>query len=275
MKKKLLGLGAVAVCLALAGGCGSSDEPPASSPEGGAPTSRPDSSGVDASDPGPIDSGMRDTSALVDSSVLMDSSAVDAGNDTGAQGDAGDGGPKTGALTFRGCAALTPCGGAVPGTWDFTGGCLEDPLASFRAACPGLVERSARGTLQGSVAFTGGSASGAVSRTLQISVVADVTFPSSCVAPATCTLVPLLIGGYLPGATATCSGTTSCLCTITYNRSENASTTYTTAGNSIAFANGETFDYCITGARMQYRQTATAPGQPADLTAGLLSLERR
>jgi hypothetical protein len=204
-----------------------------------------------------------------------DSGPIDAGTDAEPPGDAGDAGPKTGVLTFRGCGALAACGGAVPGTWDFTGGCLEDPLAAFRAACPGLVERNTRGTVQGNLVFSGTNASGPVSRTLQINVVADVTFPSSCVAPATCGLVPLVIGSRLPGATATCTGTTSCVCTITYGRTENTSTTYTAAGNTLTFANGEAFDYCITGPRMQYRQTARAPGQPAEFTAGLLSLEKR
>lgn len=68
---------------------------------------------------------------------------------------------------------------------------------------------------EGNLVFSGTNASGPVSRTLQINVVADVTFPSSCVAPATCGLVPLVIGSRLPGATATCTGTTSCVCTIT------------------------------------------------------------
>ncbi len=277
MKKKGFGLAAVLVCVGLANACGGSVDLGTSAEAGPDPLDATVADTREPSETGPVDAARSDATPTPDASVDAGRDAtVDASGDAGdASVDAADAGPGTGALTFRGCGALAACGGAVPGTWDFSGGCLENPLGAFTAQCPGLVERGLRGTLVGNMSFTGTNTAGAVTRTLQLSVVADVTFPSTCIAPASCALLPLVIGSQLPGATASCTGTSSCVCTLTYTRNENVSTTYVTAGNSMTFGNGEAHNYCVTGGQLRTKQTVAGPGQPAALTDGVFTLQKR
>jgi hypothetical protein len=246
--KKLVVLGSVTLSLLLAYGCsgGTSDVGPGTGGDGGG-------TGTEGGSTTTTDSG---TSSTADSGKATDSGSS---ADTG---PADSGSVLTGAaLKFHGCPAFAPCGGVVAGNWEFTGGCIEDPLAAFKAQCASLVEKSLAGSIKGTVMFTPASATtGTLTRSATVGFVADVEFAASCSGGFGCAAVPLGIGSFVPGATATCSGTTTCACKITVTNGDSLSSGYTLAGNTVNVSNGEAYDYCITGTNLKYRQTKGPDG---------------
>ncbi len=244
--KKLVVLGSVALSLALAYGCsgGTSDVGPSTGGDGG---------GADGGSTSTTDSGT--------------SSTADSGNKPADSGSTSDTGPAdsgsvlTGAaLKFHSCPPFAACGGNPQGTWEFTGGCLEDPLAAFKAQCASLVEKNLQGTIKGSVMFTGTATAGTLTRNATVGFVADVEFAASCAGGFGCAAVPLGIGSFVPGATATCTGAATCACKISVTNTDSLSSGYTVAGNSIRVSNGEVYEHCITGSNLKYKQTAGPDG---------------
>ena len=110
---------------------------------------------------------------------------------------------------------------------------------------------------KGTLVFEGAN----LKRTVTATTTAKVTLPASCTMSQPCSLVQLGLG--LPPPTgpgfesATCtnsaSGAGACDCDVVKRIADTSTTTYTLAGNTITTADSKTYDYCVTGSKMTYR----------------------
>lgn len=231
---------------------------------GGATSSTPPGADAGASS---SSSGGSSTSSGGSSSGGSSSGASGSSSSSGSSsgGDAGDGGGSSSggaALSFGPCAAFAPCTDPVDGTYAVTGGCIDDPLAPFRGACPGLVQKSLTGTVAGTVAFAGGMMTRNVSSTLS----AKITLPAECTQGAPCAFVGPFIQNQVPGSTASCTGASACDCDVKITVTDNVADTYTQTASSVATGAGDTFDVCKTGKILEYTQTGGAQPRPGSYT---------
>ncbi len=161
------------------------------------------------------------------------------------------------------CAALTACGGLPSGTWDYQAGCVEDVFAEVREQCPALDTSGMDVSVKGSLFFVGAS----VSRDATLSVSGSLVFPSSCALGECSTLGSLLkTKGY---STASCSGTTTCTCSVEKTDVTKTTATFTTSGDQITLGSGETYSFCIAGDTLRYE------GRSAGSEVGVWTLARR
>ena len=164
------------------------------------------------------------------------------------------------------CAASQPCGGALPGLWHYGSVCVEDAIFSrLQQICGGatqtqILERS--GTARGAVFFDATqmarSVSGRVDFTLS-------TTNSNCVTGfmgfGGCSNLAALAGN--AGVMGTCAlelpdggaSSSTCTCHLRFPFNDQATDTYTTAGNVITTAGNRTFEYCVQGTTMTYEET--------------------
>lgn len=211
--------------------------------------------------------------ASADAESIPDASTTaDAGNPFPDAGPLGDPPwvPIT-VLTTGTCPVLTPCGGDVTGTWDVSGACIEVPIESALAACPGAMITRREGRGRGRVIF--GTSPMIARRIAQSEAVVEMFVPALCATP---------LGG-CPGlqtllqrvnAAATCSPTpaSDCNCSAGANFTINDTDTYSTMNNEITSASSsKRWAYCIAENTLRYRDTS--PSEPRE--PGTISLTRR
>lgn len=164
------------------------------------------------------------------------------------------------------CPALVPCGGDEKGLWNITGGCVTEAIFDqAKGICPTLVEKDVKFEARGSVNADGAN----IERKVEIKFSASFDVPVECKSAnpigTTCKAAEsaLKLGGL---KTATCTDAAAgggCVCDVTNELSESTQDTYTTAGNTLTSANPtRTFDYCVDGAKITYKET-TADAVPA------------
>jgi hypothetical protein len=158
------------------------------------------------------------------------------------------------------CGALTPCGGALEGTWQVSGGCVAfTQVNTLRSACPGATI-SGTGTARGRVTFAGGT----MTRDIDIDWRGSVGIPGSCaVIAGGCGGVESTIRRFVPGATVSCPGDGSggCACSLSIVSTITGSSAYLIDGNQIVRDDRRRWNYCVTDASMEYRETTGAePG---------------
>ena len=85
---------------------------------------------------------------------------------------------------------------------------------------------------------------------------------------APCSFVGPFIQNQVKGSTATCAGASACDCDITVPATDTSSDTFTQTGSALTTGNGDTYDVCKTGKKLQYTQTGGAAVTPGiyDLT---------
>lgn len=160
-------------------------------------------------------------------------------------------------ITFGACPAFAPCGGDEKGTWKVTGGCLsEEVLADAKAACAGFTTSNEVIKAKGIVTTDGTN----VVRQTQVKFSANAHIPASCAAQAggNCQLVALGAQtqfGFDKATCATADGGDGCDCEVEDTLTEQSAGTYTKSGNTITTDGGDTFDYCVQGAKLSYTQT--------------------
>ncbi len=159
--------------------------------------------------------------------------------------------PDTPDVTFEDddCPSFAPCGGALTGSWVYTGACidLEQQLRAGGCAADAV---NVEATVSGSLRFNGDTVqhrgTGSGNGELRITNI--------------CTLA---IGG-CPGLRALIDGDddacvqtgTDCLCAFATEELEWDEDTYRAAGSTFTLGSGRTFDYCVTGATLTYRETS-------------------
>lgn len=154
-------------------------------------------------------------------------------------------------VTSGSCPAFTACGGELDGTWLYAEACPTTNVGPLLSACPtGSVEYEAGGAA--ALSFGGGQ----VARTGAPVGDGVVTFPAECGLGA-CTLIAALVGGQ--GQCSEIDGDCACRTPFSVDWGQQA---YAVAGNQLTLADGRTFEYCVEGDRLTYRESgeATEPG---------------
>jgi hypothetical protein len=160
------------------------------------------------------------------------------------------------------CSAFTACGGDPQGTYDYTGGCIEDVFAAARNACPALDTTNATVNVKGSIYFTGN----ALSRDVTVTIGGALTFPQSCTLGMCSTLEAQLKGAF---DSVSCTGSSACTCTVSKTEVEKDATTYTIQGSTATTADGDTYSICEKGADLSYS------GKSAGSEEGIYTMKKR
>ena len=163
--------------------------------------------------------------------------------------------PPTIPLTFMAnCGAVSPCAGNEVASWVYSAGCVDDSAFSRLTAlatqygCGSSISNK-NGAIAGSVVFDGTSVHRVVVGRINFTFSATGACASSQVCP--------LVSGLLPaGITGSCAvAGAACDCQLSVDIGENGSQTYTYDGGVATLGSGETFDSCIAGSTMRFRET--------------------
>ena len=169
------------------------------------------------------------------------------------------------------CPALTACGGAIAGTWDVSGVCIEVPIADTVALCPGAMITRADGQARGRVVF--GTAPAIARRVAEANVQVDLTVPAVCARLlGGCAALQATIVLSAPDTVCTASSAGDCACTSRVRSVIDDGDLYATRSNEIVSeTTGKRWGYCVAGAELRYvDRSATGPREP-----GVVSLRRR
>jgi hypothetical protein len=240
------------------GSGGSNDGTSAGS--GGTSGSGGDSSGTSGTGSGT--SGTSGTSGSGGDSSGTSGTSGGGGDSSGTSGagstpDVGEVGARVGV-----CPAFAACGGPLDGVWVYVDVCVDPAdvgLDLLQAVCPDATVAFQQGS-GGTLTF----AAGMVTRVGEGLGQGEITFPSSCMATlGSCAELSALLGGM-----AGCSQVAGdCVCTVDGSVAWNP-TTFQTQGGQLLLGDGRTFDYCVEGDRLTYRETGEA------LEDGTYTLER-
>lgn len=162
------------------------------------------------------------------------------------------------------CPSFTACGGAIDGTYDYTAGCLGDLFVDAKKQCPTLDASGVKVVVKGSLHFTAGNI---LTRDAVATMSGVVKFPAACVAGQCAAVQTTLRSNGFPGAS--CTGTSSCDCTVTHTDTTKNATTYTQTGAAVITGDGETYSTCVKGAELTYA------GKSAGAEDGTWSLKKR
>jgi hypothetical protein len=150
----------------------------------------------------------------------------------------------------------------LSGSYDYTGGCVTDVFAAARQQCPTLDSSQAKVTVTGTLYFAGN----ALTRRVTSNISGSIKLPMACTAGQCAQAELALKQGF---DTATCTGTSDCTCTVTkVSKTENA-TTFTTSGNNVTTADGETYQICSNATGFDYS------GKSAGSEVGVWNLKKR
>ncbi len=163
-------------------------------------------------------------------------------------------------ISFGSCQAAAGCGGDVQGTWDYTGGCIDDPFAAVKQQCPSATTANVQGSIAGTMNFVGA----ALYRKGKASFSGTITLPAACTMSASCSTIQSAMSSAFDSVT--CTGTTSCDCVVKGHTDVDDASTFTTSGNTLTTQGGNTYDYCVKGGQMTERQTDTNAAEPGNFT---------
>lgn len=161
------------------------------------------------------------------------------------------------------CGGTQPCGGDVTGNWKASSACVDSTalnmavLGDVATDCPNASITNVKYTPSGTLTFGSGmSYTAAVTMAMSF----NLNIPTSCISGGgTCADANTGIQGIvgMDGITsATCTGTTTCVCTVAGNVDvENSAGTYSTAGTVLTLTatsggNGDSGDYCVKGSSL-------------------------
>jgi len=187
---------------------------------------------------------------------------------TGSAGAGGTGGATAGTTGGGGnagggatCSGTAPCGGNVVGTWNFVSICLNAAALtdSFTgSSCSEAAISNVTGTESGSITFSATEYAAAAS----ISLSYTLTLPVDCTNGVTCEYFGDQLYGSANVQSASCTGTTTCVCPIVTRPSlSSESGTYTTSGSTITVvpAGGapDSASYCVENNRLHILSVET------------------
>jgi len=183
--------------------------------------------------------------------------AGSSGGSTGT-GTAGSSGGSTGTGGAGGsgsCGNVEPCGGSVVGTWNVTSECINSMVLApeTQAICATATLTDVSITPSGSLTF-GADMTYTVSG--NTTVVLKWNVPASCLTGETCDYFASMFQDQLPtGATFTCTGSTSCICTEAALAPNDDHGTYGTTGSNVVVTSAVTSQttttgYCVQGSTL-------------------------
>lgn len=173
------------------------------------------------------------------------------GGGGGTQADSG-----TGTMDASGsCGQVEPCGGALGGTWNFTGECVSiySLQPDAKALCAQATISAVKASASGSVSFNSGMTY-SISEMVAAAISWDV--PLSCANGTTCAEFGSTIQQSLPaGETFNCTGTSACTCTETATSDTVDTGTYSTAASNLALTSASgsgsiNGGYCVQGSTL-------------------------
>lgn len=178
--------------------------------------------------------------------------------------------PASVPMTFAAnCNATQPCGGALPGLWHYQSICVEDSIFSrLQNFCGGaaqtqVLDRS--GTARGAVFFTATEMARSVAGRVDFALsTTNGTCVNGFMGLGGCTNLPSLLAQ--AGVQGTCAlelpdggaSASTCTCRLSFAFNDQATDTYTVAGNVITTGGNRTFEYCVAGTSMTYEETTPA-----------------
>jgi hypothetical protein len=183
-----------------------------------------------------------------------------AGNSAGAAGSGPTGTSGSGATdpfvsggapsTSSNCPAFVACGGELAGAWRYSDACAEAPsnLGDLQVLCSTASVRVEPGGAA-TLTFAGGQ----VSRQGAPQGDSVITFPSECELPLSCPELGALIGD--AGQCSDVNG--DCLCRTPASVDWSLQP-YTVSGSQLTLQDGRSFDYCVQGDSLIYRETGNA-----------------
>jgi len=190
-----------------------------------------------------------------------------AGNSAGAAGNGPTGASGSGAIdplgsggapsTSSSCPAFAACGGELAGAWSYSDACAETPsnLGDLQVLCSSASVRVEPGGAA-TLTFAGGQ----VSRQGAPQGDSVITFPRDCELPLSCPEIGAAIGG--AGQCSDVNG--DCICRTPASVDWGLQP-YTVSGNQLTLQDGRSFDYCVQGDRLTYRETGD-PQEPGTFT---------
>jgi hypothetical protein len=215
-----------------------------------------------------------DVSAAPDRGTPASDGSIRPPNDLGNPfGDAGALGEPPWAMldvrTSTSCPPLVACGGAVLGTWDVSGGCIDVPVPSQLMMCPGARVTRSVGRARGRVTFGPLIAN----RAAQWEVEVELFIPQVCAAFAGgCVGIQSTVRNALPDSVCVSEGAGDCRCAARQSGNIRDADGYTTMNNQIVSATlNKRWNYCIEGTRLRY-QDVSAMGEREP---GRIELTRR
>jgi hypothetical protein len=171
--------------------------------------------------------------------------------------------------TSTSCPPLVACGGALPGTWDVSGGCIDVPLPPQLMMCPGAEVTRSVGRARGRVTFGPLIAD----RAAQWEVEVELRIPMFCASfVGGCDAVQRAIRGAIADSACVTERTGDCRCAARQGGTIDDADGYTSMSNQIVSATlMRRWDYCVDGTRLRYRDvTAMGAREP-----GTIELTRR
>ncbi|MDP2276275.1 MAG: hypothetical protein Q8N23_04055 [Archangium sp.] len=165
--------------------------------------------------------------------------------------------PPTVVLTFANdCGAVSNCAGNEVDAWAYSTGCIDDSAfsrvtsAAMQLGCTATVTNK-NGAISGSAVFDGT----AVHRAVVGQVNFTLSAGGNCSNPLFCNGVQGQLGSF--GLSGTCAVVgTECVCQLSFDIGQSGSQSYTYTAGQLTTANPtETYDSCITGSVLTYRET--------------------
>lgn len=213
------------------------------------------------------------SSGASSSGASSNTANADGGGASSSSGGSSGGGSSSGSTTTNPpaeaavdidgtCSPFTTCGGNPQGTYDYTGGCIEDVFAAARGACPTLDTSKAVVKVKGSIEFAGN----ALKRDVTVTIGGSITLPAACAAGQCAAIESELKGAF---DSVSCTGSSSCDCTISKTEAETDATTYTIQGSVVTTADGDEYSICEAGADLSYS------GKSAGSEEGTFTLKKR
>ncbi|MBI2395825.1 MAG: hypothetical protein HYV09_40045 [Deltaproteobacteria bacterium] len=252
---------AVLLCV-IAAGCGGMTSTPLES-DAGADATRDATPGVDA---GPGVDATPGVDASTGDAILP---PVDVGDPFGDAGPLGT--PPWVPVEVRTssskCTPLAPCGGAVVGTWDVAGICVDLEIDERFFTCPGAKVLSAGGRARGRVVFTASTAR----RIGQSEVLVDLFLPSYCAAAVGgCGKVEAQIKATNPDAACVTAAAGDCTCQVRRVTSIDEYGGYAISSSEIVATTGtKRWAYCVAGTALKYEDVSpSGPKEPGIVTLG-------
>lgn len=160
------------------------------------------------------------------------------------------------------CPAFAACGGSPQGTYDYRSGCVDDVFADVRNSCPAVVTDGVDVTVTGSIYFLGN----ALHRSVTTQISGSIVFPASCTF-GQCAMLQTQLGSAYDSIS--CTGSSSCTCTISDSKKTEDATTYTISGSTLTTADGDTYSICENGSDFEYK------GAGAGSEQGVFQLKKR
>ncbi len=187
------------------------------------------------------------------------------GGPGGGGSDAGPAGDVTvsqtaATISFGSCQAAAACGGNVQGTWDYSGGCIDDPFAAVKQQCPSATSSNVQGSVAGTVNFVGDS----LFRKAKATFSGTITLPAACTMGAPCATIQSAMSSAFDSVT--CTGTTSCDCVVKSHTDVDDGSTFTVSGNTLTTSGGNRYDFCVKGGQMTERQTDSSATEPGNFS---------